>query len=92
MNIDERLERIERLMVIGSKAVLDTKEAALLLNLSESRIRHLVSERNIPHYKQGRTTYFKKSEIEQWQLQHRIPTNDEIRKQAVNYTALNRKF
>ncbi len=92
MNIDERLERIERLMVIGSKAVLDTKEAALLLNISESRVRHLVSERNIPHYKQGRATYFKKSEIEQWQLQHRIPTNDEIRKQAVNYTALNRKF
>lgn len=92
MGVEERLERIERLMVIGSKAVLDTKEVALMLNISESRVRHLVSERNIPHYKQGRITYFKKSEIEEWQLQNRIPTNDEIRKKAVNYTALHPKF
>ncbi len=92
MGVEERLERIERLMVISSKAVLDTKEVALMLNISESRVRHLVSERNIPHYKQGRITYFKKSEIEEWQLQNRIPTNDEIRKKAVNYTALHPKF
>lgn len=92
MGVEERLERIERLMVIGSKAVLDTKEVALMLNISESRVRHLVSERNIPHYKQGRITYFKKSEIEEWQLQNRIPTNDEIRKKAVNYTTLHPKF
>ena len=92
MGVEERLERIERLMVISSKAVLDTKEVALMLNISESRVRHLVSERNIPHYKQGRITYFKKSEIEEWQLQNRIPTNDGIRKKAVNYTALHPKF
>lgn len=87
MGVEERLERIERLMVIGSKSVLDTKEVAMMLNLSESRVRHLVSERNIPHYKQGRLIYFKKSEIEDWQLQQRIPTNEEMRKKAVNYTA-----
>lgn len=75
-------------MVIGSKSVLDTREVAMMLNLSESRVRHLVSERNIPHYKQGRLIYFKKSEIEEWQLQQRIPTNEEMRKKAVNYTAI----
>ena len=92
MKVEERLERIERLMVISAKAVLDTREVAIMLNISESRIRHLVSERNIPHYKQGRTTYFKKSEIEEWQLRNRIPTNDEIRRKAVNYTVTHPKF
>lgn len=92
MGVEERLERIERLMVIGSKTVLDTKEVALMLNISESRVRHLVSERNIPHYKQGRITYFKKSEIEEWQLRHRIPTNDEIKSKAATYISAHPKF
>lgn len=92
MEIEERLERIERLVMLSSKTVLDTKEVALMLNLSESRIRHLVSERNIPHYKQGRFTYFKKSEIEEWQLRHRIPTNDEINRKAITYISTNPKF
>lgn len=92
MGVEERLERIERLMMLGSKTVLDTKEVALMLNLSESRIRHLVSERNIPHYKQGRITYFKKSEIEEWQLRHRIPINDEIKSKAMTYTSTHPKF
>lgn len=92
MKIAERLERIERLVLLSSKTVLNTKEFALMLNLSESRIRHLVSERNIPHYKKGRLTYFKKSEIEEWQLGQRIPTNDEINKKAITYTSINSKL
>lgn len=92
MGVEERLERIERLMLISTKSVLDTSEVALMLNISESRVRHLVSERNIPHYKQGRITYFKKSEIEEWQLRYRIPTNDEVRKQAVTYAVTHPKF
>lgn len=92
MGVEERLERIERLMLLNTKSVLDTREAALMLNISESRVRHLVSERNIPHYKQGRTTYFKKSEIEEWQLRQRIPTNDEMRKKAVTYAVTHTEF
>lgn len=86
MEVEERLERIERLMLINTKSVLDTREVAMMLNMSESRVRHLVCERNIPHYKQGRTTYFKKSEIEEWLLHCRIPTNDEMSKRAATYT------
>lgn len=89
MNVEDRLERIERLILIGSKTVLDAKEVAVLLGISESRVRHLVCDREIPHYKQGRNVYFSKSEIERWQLQDRIPTNEEIRRKAVNYTVLN---
>ena len=89
MNIEERLIRIERMVLIGSKNVLDTSEVAMMLNLSESRVRHLVSERAIPHYKQGIKTYFRKSEIEEWQCSQRIPTNKEISVKATTYTVLN---
>lgn len=91
MEIEERLERIERLMLLSSKSVLDTSEVALMLNISPSRVRHLVCERNIPHYKQGRLTYFKKSEIEEWLLERKVPTNEEIERKAATYTAINRK-
>lgn len=82
MDIEQRLERIERLLVIGTKEVLNTGEVALMLNVTPSRIRHLASDREIPHYKQGNKTYFKKSEIEAWQLSHRIATNQEIMSEA----------
>ncbi len=85
MDIEKRLERIERLLVIGTKEVLNTADVALLLDVSESRIRHLTSAREIPYYKQGGRTYFKKSDIEEWQLSQRIPTNQEIKRMATGY-------
>ena len=63
MSIEERLTRIERIVLIGSKNVLDASEVAMMLNISESRVRHLVSERSIPHYKQGVKTFFRKSAL-----------------------------
>lgn len=39
MGVEERLERIERLLLLGSKEVLNTSEIALLLGISESRVR-----------------------------------------------------
>ncbi len=85
MSVEERLERIERLMVIGTKNVLTTSEVSLILGVSESRIRHLVSNKEIPHYRQGNKVFFRKSEIEDWQLAHRIPTNAEISSKATTH-------
>lgn len=90
MGVEERLERIERLILIGSKEVLDTSETALLLNLSESRVRHLTSGKGIPHYKQGNKIYFKKKDIEAWQLQTRVLTNDEINSKGVTYAVIHK--
>ncbi|WP_295902846.1 helix-turn-helix domain-containing protein [uncultured Alistipes sp.] len=85
MGVEERLERIERLLLLGSKEVLNTSEIALLLGISESRVRHLTNAKKIPHYKQGNKVYFRKKEIEAWQLQSRVPTDDEIRSRGTTY-------
>lgn len=85
MGVEEILERIERLMVIGTKNALTTSEVALVLGLSESRIRHLVSDRKIPHYRQGSKVFFSKSEIEDWLLSQRVPTTAERNNKATSY-------
>ena len=85
MGVEERLERIERLLLISSKEALNTSEVALLLDISESRVRHLTCAKKSPHYQQGNNIYFKKKEIEAWQLQSRIQTNDEIKSRGTTY-------
>lgn len=90
MSIEQRLERLERIMLIQFKNVLNVDEVAMILSVSADRVRHLVSARKIPHYKQGNRTFFKKSEIEDWQLSDRIPTNDEINCKAATHVAINK--
>lgn len=88
MSIEERLDRIERLVIIGSKEVLNTSEVAMMLNVAVQTVRNMMHKRAIPYYKRGGKAFFKKSEIEDWMLQERIPTNDEIKSQAATYVAL----
>ncbi len=89
MSQDEHFARMEIIALIGIKEVLDTAEVAILLRISESRVRHLVKDREIPHYKRDNGALsFRKSEIEEWKLGTRVLTNDEIKKQAVTHTAI----
>lgn len=81
------LDRIEKYMMLSAKEVLNTKEVALMLNIQPGRVRALVSARDIPYYKNRGKTYFKKSEIENWLLSQRIPTNDEMMSKAALRTA-----
>lgn len=88
MSTDERLARIERLILMSTKNALNTKEVALMLDISESRVRHLVNEKSLPYYKQGNKTYFKKQDIEDWMLHTRFESKAEIDRQATTYTAI----
>lgn len=91
MSIDERLNRIEQFLIIMGKEALTTKDLSILIRKSEDRIRHLTSKREIPHYKQGESVFFKKSEIWEWMLAKRIPTNEEIDAEAAIHCLRNRK-
>lgn len=75
-----------------AKNVLDVDDLAVMLDITPDRVRHLANGRKIPHYKGANgKLYFKKSEIEDWQTAHRIPTDDEITAQGVTRCATNRK-
>lgn len=82
MKIEERLLNLERLIISSMKDVLNTEECAVYLGLSVGRVRHLMSERQIPYYKYNGKAYFNKSEINKCLLQDRIETNEEIKSET----------
>lgn len=66
----QRLDRIERLTLIGVKNVLTIDETCCLTGLSKSFIYNLTMRKAIPHYRavgvNRKRLYFKKDEIERW--------------------------
>lgn len=62
-----QLDRIERLTILAAKNVLTVDDVALLLGRSPKTIRNQINE--LPHYKNGKTVYFRRDEIERWQCQ-----------------------
>ncbi len=85
--ITERLDRIERLTLLGVKTVLDIDEAALLTGFSTGHLYRLTSGKQIPHYKKNRKVYFNKPELEAWLLDRRVLSEAEIQAKATTYTA-----
>ena len=73
----------------NSKIVLTMDDVAELTGMSKNYIYRLVHLRRIPHYKSpgGKRTYFKREEVEQWLLVHRVPTAEELQQQAEQYCA-----
>lgn len=77
--IDEKMSSI----ALAQKPFLTTKELSKYLGLSESYIRKMTHNREIPHYKpMGKNLYFCREEIDEWVLQSRISTIDEIKAEA----------
>ena len=89
-SLSAKLNEIGRLALIAAKSVLDFQETLLFTGLSKGHLYRLTSQRQIPYFKKGQKLYFKKSELEDWMLENRIPTADEIQKQATTYIATNK--
>lgn len=77
---------------ITMSEVLNLNQAAEYVSLSKSAIYKKTSERNIPHFKQGKKLYFKRSELDEWLTEVRIFTHAEIEKQANDYIMKRGKF
>jgi excisionase family DNA binding protein len=86
--IDERLARIESLVLIGAKEVLTIDECAMFTGYSRNYIYRLTSQRAIPCYKPGGGKIcFRKSEIERWMLSNRQATATELSRVASTIVA-----
>lgn len=84
--ISEKLDEIKELTLISAKSILRASETAVFTGLSLSRIYRLTCESEIPHYKRGNTLYFKKSELEEWMLERKVKTTEEIASDAEAFT------
>ena len=63
----KRLDRIERMALIGAKNVLSLKEAAMLIGRSEKTLRNNLEK--YPHYYGGAGLVFRRDELEAWMCQ-----------------------
>ena len=88
--IKSALAEIKRSVIVMMKNVWSVSELALVLNVSESRVRHLAADGIIPHYKQNRALYFKREEVEAWQTSHRVASKEELEVEAATYYAVKR--
>jgi len=91
----ERLEALQKAVEANSlqgKKILNLREAAMFLNMSESRLYKLTSSSQIPHYKPtGKLIYFHREELEEWVLRGKVKTKDDIEDQAQKYINRNKK-
>lgn len=91
----ERLKNIERLLMISMKNVYDVKEMALILGITPRHVRLLASQQKLPHYRdgdhKGSAIYFKKEDVEKHLTRYKIPSADEIEREAANYCATHNK-
>lgn len=74
----EAIEELQRITLLGTKNVLNIKEASIITNISVGRLYQLTCKRLIPHYKRSeRSLYFDRAELEAWMKQNRVMTVDE---------------
>lgn len=96
----EKLDKIEKAIaklnttvpIVVANHPMDIKELSAYLKMSKSAIYKMTSSNDIPHYKNSKRLYFKKSEIDEWIFSNRIKTNDDIKKEAMEYINKNRRL
>lgn len=86
----QTLAEIKRSVIVMLKNVWSVADLALVLDISESRVRHMAAAQVIPTYKQNGSLYFKREEIEAWQTQNRTASKSEIASEAATYCATRR--
>ena len=74
------------------KDVLNFSEACQYIDVSESHMYKLTSQKKIPHFcPQGKRLYFNRQELDLWLQQNRQTSADEIETAAANYVTFNKR-
>lgn len=83
------MSKSELLQMAMLKPILTADETCAYIGLSKSRLYVLCSQKQIPHYKQGKL-YFVREELDKWLTSKRVPTAQEV-ESKVTFEALRRK-
>ena len=95
----ERLDRIEKAITVlnyisempDSNQIMNISEIAVYINVAKSTIYGMTHRNTIPHYKNGKKLYFKKSDIDEWIFSKSIKTKDDIENEAMEHIRKNRR-
>ncbi|MBC7523673.1 MAG: helix-turn-helix domain-containing protein [Flavobacterium sp.] len=93
----DRLDRIEKAIlnlncisdIPDSNQIMNISEVATYIKVAKTTIYGMTHRNTIPHYKNGKKLYFKKSEIDKWIFSKRIKTNLDIENEAMEYIRKN---
>jgi excisionase family DNA binding protein len=78
---------------VRDEEILSLNEAAKFLKASKSFMYKMTSQKLLPHFiPGGKKIYFKKSDLENWLLNNRIPPNSELEAKTQNYLFNSSKF
>ena len=80
-DIAKRLDRLERETALA-KNVLTINEVAMLTGYTVKYLRQLIARHELTYYRRGNRIYFNRFEVENWMMEQRIPSNEEIRIKA----------
>lgn len=91
IKLDERLDRIERLL-ISNKRALTFDEACDYTNFSRGYLYKLTADNKIPFSKpNGKLIFFDKDKLDEWLLQNKRKSNQEIENEASAYVLKNKR-
>ena len=77
-DIMQQLAEIKELTLLAAKEMLTMDDAVLYTGLGKSSLYVLTCKKKIPHYKpNGKTIYFKKSELNEWLQRNRVASEEE---------------
>lgn len=82
MTIEERLDRIERYVMLGTTNVYNTEQAALYLGVTPDRVRALCRQQAITHYKAGGKITIRREDIDKYRCQTKVKSRAEIETEA----------
>jgi len=84
VDIRKELDELKRLTVLAAKKALNLDDASALTGLSKSCLYKKTHKNEIPYYKSngGKYLYFDRNELNEWMLNVRFKTNDEVEGEA----------
>lgn len=86
------LKDIKQNTLLAAKNVLTIDDVSLLTGISKSALYKMTSKKQIPHYKpNSKLLFFDRKEIEDWEKQNRVYTQQETEQKAIAYTVTHRK-
>lgn len=93
--IQIELKEIKELLkkqIIQQKEILTIEEASEFLGLSTSRLYKMTSNKEIPYYKPGgKKVYLNRKELEQWILNSRVASVNDLDDELENYLSRTNK-
>ena len=86
-NLIDALDNLRWAIIATHKNVWSVSELALVLGITDARVREMAKKHSIPFYRQNGRMYFRRSDVEEWQTLERQSATYEVQRDAAAYCA-----